>query len=77
MAKQGNQSDKDWEAALKAVEAFDKKVKSTVKSAENLKGAFSNVATELFGISGSAFFTETALSIDEIIKKRKRTCKSK
>lgn len=76
MAKQGNQSDKDWEAALKAVEAFDKKVKSTVKSAENLKGAFSNVATELFGISGSAFFTETALSIDEIIKKEKELAKA-
>lgn len=74
MAK-SNQSDKDWQAALKAVEAFDKKIKDTEKSAQRVKGVFSNIATELFGISGSAFFEETKLSIDEIIQKEKELAK--
>jgi hypothetical protein len=70
-----NQSDKDWQASLKHVENFDKKIKSTQKSAENLKGAFSSLATELLGISGAAFFTETSLSVDELIKKEKELAK--
>lgn len=75
MAK-SNQSDKDWQAALKAVEAFDKKIKDTEKSTQKLNGVFSNIATELFGISGSAFFKETKLSIDEIIEKEKELAKA-
>jgi len=56
--------------SLKAVEDFIKKTEQAKKNVKSIDDAFGNVATQLFGISGAAFFKEMDKTTEEIVKQK-------
>lgn len=73
MAKKN--SDDISKESLKAVEEFIRKTEQAKKNVGDINNAFGNIATQLFGISGAAFFKEVPKTTEEIIKQKEQLSK--
>lgn len=67
-----NNKDRISKEALKAVEDFVKKSEQAKKNTQAINDAFSTIATQLFGISGSAFFKQVPKTVEELEEGRKK-----
>jgi hypothetical protein len=63
--------------ALNSVEAFIKKSKEANQTVQEMNSAFGNIATQLFGISGAAFFKEIPKTAAELKKANDEVVKFK
>ena len=67
-----NNKDRISKEALKAVEDFVKKTEQGKQNVESMHSAFGNIATQMLGISGAAFFKEVPKTTKELETQRKK-----
>ena len=72
-----NNKDRISKEALKAVEDFVKKTEQGKQNVESMHSAFGNIATQMLGISGAAFFKEVPKTTQELEKQRKKVSEIK
>lgn len=72
-----NNKDRISKEALKAVEDFVKKTEQGKKNVEAIDEIFGNIATQMFGISGAAFFKEVPKTTKELEAQRKKVSEIK
>ena len=77
MADDNKLNKKAYEDALKSAEKLTKEYEKGLKNVKSTQEAFEKMSTQLFGISGAAFFKEVPKTIEELRKGKKEASELK